>query len=181
MNEQLELIRNYIRMVWRQRWLALIVAGVLCGVGWLGVLLLPNQYEVTAKIFVDTGTLLRPLLKGIAPDSNNRVDNARMMRRTLLVRPNLEKVARKTDMDIQAKTPKEFEQLLIGLSQKISITGSPTGNIYVIGYQNSDAKLATRVVEAILNIFVERTLGETPIPAAPKSFSRNASPSTSNA
>ena len=159
MNEQLELIRNYIRMVWRQRWLALFCAGVLCGFGWLGVLLLPNQYEVTAKIFVDTGTLLRPLLKGLAPDSNNRADNARMMRRTLLVRPNLEKVARKTDMDIQAKTPKEFEKLLITLAQKISITGSPRGNIYVIGYQNSDAKLAARVVEAILNIFVERSLG----------------------
>ena len=160
MNEQLELIRNYIRMVWRRRWLALMSAGVLCGLGWLGVLLLPNQYEVTAKIFVDSGTMLRPLLKGIAPDADNREDNAHMMRRTLLVRPNLEKVARKTDMDIKAKTPKEFEQLLITLATSIRIAGTTRGNIYVIAYKNSDAKLAARVVEAILNIFVERSLGE---------------------
>ncbi len=159
MNEQLELIRNYIRTVRRQRWLALFCAGVLCGFGWLGVLLLPNQYEVTAKIFVDTGAL-RSLLKGIATDSDKREDNVRTMRRTLLVLPNLEKVARITDMDIKAKTPKGFEKLLIGLAQKITITGSTRDDIYVIGYQSTDAKLAARVVEAILSIFVERSLGE---------------------
>ena len=159
MNEQLELVRIYIRMVWRQRWLALICAGVLCVVGWLYVMFLPNQYEVSAKIFVDTGAL-RSLLKGIASDSNNRDDNVDMMRRTLLVRPNLEKVARKTDMDIRAKTPKEFEKLLISLARKITIVGSTRDDIYVIGYKSMDAKLATRVVEVILNIFVERSLGE---------------------
>ena len=118
MNEQLELVQTYIRMVWHQRWFALICAAVLCGVGWLYVLLMPNQYEVTAKIFVDTGAL-RALLKGIATDSRKRDDNVRTMRRTLLVRPNLERVARETDMDIKAKTPKEFEKLLIGLGNGI--------------------------------------------------------------
>ena len=153
MNEQIELIRNYVRVVWRLRWLALITATLLCAIGWVGVLALPNQYEVSAKVYVDSSTMLRPLLQGIAVGNNINESNARLMRRTLLVRPNLEKVARQTDMDIKAKTPTEYEQLLIGLSQKISVSGSANSNIYVIGYRNSDAKLATRVVEAVLNIF----------------------------
>jgi polysaccharide chain length determinant protein (PEP-CTERM system associated) len=113
---------------------------------------------VTAKVFVDTGSL-RKLLSGIAV-SDNRQDNADMMRRTLLVRPNLEKVARDTDLDIKAKTPKDLEQLLLGLARSITIEGSAKDNIFVIGYQSSDPKLATRVVEAILSIFVESSLGE---------------------
>jgi polysaccharide chain length determinant protein (PEP-CTERM system associated) len=136
----------------------LICAGVLCGVGWLVILQLPNQYEVTTKVFVDTGSL-RKLLKGIAV-SDNRKDNANMIRRTLLVRPNLEKVARQTDMDIGAKTPRDFEQLLLRLARSIRVKGSNKDDIYVIGYRSSDAKLATRVVEAILSIFVESSLGE---------------------
>ncbi len=160
MNEQFELILNYVRAVWRLRWLALVTATLLCGVGWFAVLTLPNEYEVKAKIYVDTDTMLRPLLQGIAVGDDLNVSNARLIRRTLLVRPNLETVARQTDMDINAKSPRAYEQLLATLSRKIRVSGSTKSNIYVVAYRDSDAKLATRVVEAVLNIFVEHSLGE---------------------
>jgi polysaccharide chain length determinant protein (PEP-CTERM system associated) len=109
---------------------------------------------------MDTSSMLKPLLRGIAADSTMQENSARLISRTLLVRPNLEKVARKTDMDLKAKNPKEFEMLLASLASGIRISGTKKDNIFQIGYTNSNPKLATRVVEALLNLFVERSLGE---------------------
>ncbi|MFT5394368.1 MAG: polysaccharide chain length determinant protein (PEP-CTERM system associated) [Gammaproteobacteria bacterium] len=160
MNESLVLITTYARMVWRFRWIALAGATLICVAGWVYVMLLPNQYAVSAKVYMDTSSMLKPLLRGIAVDNTVQADSARLISRTLLVRPNLEKVARKTDMDLQAKNPKEFEVLLAGLASAIQISGTKKNNIFQIRYSNSDPKLATRVVEALLNLFVERSLGE---------------------
>ena len=160
MYESLNLIHKYLRMIWRFRWVALISATIICICGWSAVLVLPNMYKVTAKVYLDTKTLLRPLLKGIAVDATSQQDEALTMRRTLLVRPNLEQVARKTDMDLQAHTPEDFERLLNGLAKQISVSGTSRDNIFVISYSNTDAKLATRVVDSLLNLFVERSLGE---------------------
>lgn len=160
MHETVVLVLTQIRMVWRFRWLSLVIALVLCISGWIAVVLLPNQFEVTAKVFLDTSSMLRPLLRGLAIDDRAQQDSTNMMRRTLLVRPNLESVARKTDMDLKAKTPEAFEELLNGLAKNIQVSGTSQDNIFVIGYKNSDPELATKVVEAILNLFVERSLGE---------------------
>jgi polysaccharide chain length determinant protein (PEP-CTERM system associated) len=158
--EALALILTYVRMVWRFRWVALGGAGLICAVGWLVVLLLPNQYEVTTKVFLDTRSMLRPLLRGLAVETGVRDDTIQMMRRTLLTRPNLETVARNTDMDLKAKTPEDFERLLDGLARQLKVSGTANDNIFVLSYTHSDARLATRVVESLLNIFVERSLGD---------------------
>ena len=160
MEETLQLVLSYVRMVWRFHWIALACATSACTLGWTAVLLMPDVYEVQTKIFLDTRNMLRPLLKGLTVQSNLGTDAALMMRRTLLVRPNLEAVARKTDMDLKAKTPQEFDALLERLALNLKVTGTPKENIYVISYTHNDAKLATRVVEAILNIFVEKSLGD---------------------
>ena len=160
MTETLLLVMNYVRMLWRYRWVALVLAGVVAAGGWSYVLLMPDVYEVEAKVYLDTRSLLRPLLRGLTVDSNVRADTVYMMRRTLLVRPNLEAIARKTDMDLQAKTPEEFEKLLVELATKIKVSGTARDNIFSISYQNEDPQLAARVVEALLNIFVERSLGD---------------------
>jgi len=51
MKTQVLMVMGYLRMTWMYRWLALAVAFVFCLVGWFGVLALPNQYEVTARLY----------------------------------------------------------------------------------------------------------------------------------
>ncbi|MCH9674525.1 MAG: chain-length determining protein [Gammaproteobacteria bacterium] len=159
MQESIALIINQLRMVWRFRWVGLVVATCVCLIGWLFVFTLPNQYDVSTKVFLDTRSLLRPLLKGLAFDTSVQ-SSTRIISRTLLARPNLEQIARKTDMDLQAKTPEAFEIMLTELSKEIRVAGTERDNIFVISYANPDAKLATRVVEAVLNLFVEKSLGD---------------------
>jgi polysaccharide chain length determinant protein (PEP-CTERM system associated) len=159
LQDGLGVIAVYVRSVWRFRWLALLSATVTCIGLWVFVMLMPNKYDVSTKVYFDTQSILRPLLRGLAIDSSQQ-QTIELMTRTLLVRPNLEAVARKTDMDLNAQTPKQFEELIDGLVQRIGIRNTRRNNIFVIRYSDSDPKLAYRVVEALLNILVERSLGE---------------------
>ncbi|NIR32688.1 MAG: chain length-determining protein [Gammaproteobacteria bacterium] len=160
MNQNILLIQSSIRIVWRYRWAALGGAMLICIAGWAAVIQMPNQYKSSAKVFMDTNSMLRPLLKGIAIDTGTREQIARMAQRTLVIRPNLEAVARETDMHIRAETPEQFEAALQRLGRKIQVKGTSRDNIFEIRYVAPDPDEATRVVESLLDIYVEKSLGE---------------------
>ncbi|MEQ8232940.1 MAG: Wzz/FepE/Etk N-terminal domain-containing protein [Gammaproteobacteria bacterium] len=161
MNEQIQLARRYVRMVWPHRWSALALSLAICILGWSYVFYLPNIYEVRAKIFVDTQSMLRPLLRGLAIDTNALVNTANLMRRTLMTRPNLEEVARKADLDLEAKTEREFDMLVDSLGKRVKLTGTSTDNIYEIAFEDADIQRAKRIVDELLNRFLETALGST--------------------
>lgn len=158
MQDLIAQIFSYINGVIRFRWPGMIAAWVVCLGGWVGVLSLPDVYEASARVYVDTQSALRPLLSGIAVnvDVTQRIS---FMTRSLLSRPNLEKVARMTDMDLQVKTPEAMEKLLDNLASNININTARGQFLYTIGFSDSDPQLAKRVVQSLLNIFVESTLG----------------------
>ncbi|MFO1431477.1 MAG: XrtA system polysaccharide chain length determinant [Candidatus Competibacteraceae bacterium] len=160
MNEIIEQLLTYLQGIWRHRWYALALAWLVCLVGWALVFKLPNQYQASARVYVDTQSVLRPLLQGMTIQSNpsSQID---LMTRTLLSRPNLEKVARMTDLDLKAKDDYAKDELLNDLLKQIQLFGAGRENLYSIAYTNSDSELAKRVVQSLLTIFVENTLGET--------------------
>ena len=130
-------ITSYARGAWRNRWYMIAAVWFVCIAGWLVVYKLPDEYEATARVYVDTQSVLRPLLKGIAVEGGVQQQVA-LMTRTLLSRPNLEKVARMTDMDLKAKTPEQMDALLDGLRHDIQIADAGKVDLYTITYQNSN-------------------------------------------
>ena len=102
MQELIKQVLGYLRGMWQRRWLGLGVAWVVVLVGGIGVFRLPDQYEASARVYVDTQSLLRPLLQGMAitPDATGQVA---ILSRTLLSRPNVEKINRKSDLDTIAR------------------------------------------------------------------------------
>lgn len=160
MHETFLIVQTYIRMIWRYHWLALLVGVAICMAGWMAVLAMPNQFEASTKVFLDTQSVLRPLLRGLALDTNRREQTAELVRKSLLSRPNLETVARSADLDLTVNSPEAFDGLLTRLSKKIQISGTTRDNIYVIKYTDTEAERTAHVVEKLLNIFVERSLGE---------------------
>jgi polysaccharide chain length determinant protein (PEP-CTERM system associated) len=144
--------------MWRYRWQALLVAWVVAVIGSAAVYALPDKYEAKARVSVDTQSVLKPLLHGLAvePDIATKV---KLMTQALLSRPNLEKVVHQTDLDLRAKTPVEMQTLLARLEREITVTGYGGENVYAISYQDKNAKTAQRVVQTLLNVLVEGTLG----------------------
>jgi polysaccharide chain length determinant protein (PEP-CTERM system associated) len=158
MHEVLAKLMSYLRAMWLRRWYAVIVAWLVAIAGWTWVYLTPNRYEATARVYIDTQSILKPLMSGltVAPNMDQIVT---MMTRTLISRPNMEKVARMTDLDVTAKTPKELEVLLDGLASDIKLEAARGDNLYVIRYQHRDPETAKRVVQSLLTILVESSLG----------------------
>ncbi len=158
MNEAFDQVMGYALGIWRKRWVVLVAAWLIAVVGWVWVYTLENRYEAQARVYVDTQSLLRPLMSGMAVQPNVEQQVA-MVTRTLASRPNLEKVARMTDLDLRAKTPKQQEELYTELAKAIQLSGTNRENLYTIAYQHANPDLARRVVQALLTIFTESSLG----------------------
>lgn len=161
MQDIIDQLLSYMRGIWRHRWYALVVAWVVSIGGWIVVYQLPDQYEASAQVYVDTQSVLRPLLQGLAVNVNDPNAQVALMTRTLVSRPNIEKVARMTDLDLQAKNTADMEKLLNRLEKDIELRGAGRENLYTIAYVNDNPEMAKKVVQSLLTIFVENTLGGT--------------------
>jgi polysaccharide chain length determinant protein (PEP-CTERM system associated) len=156
----LQNVLDQFRGAWRFRWLALGVSAVLAVVAWIGIFLIPNSYEAEARVFVDTKTTLSEVTKGISVESNVEGQLMRV-RQALLGAPQLNKVAAESDLMLKAKTPREQQEVIEALRKNIGIEamGERGAGVYTITYQNADRAIALKVVDRLLNTFVEGALG----------------------
>ncbi len=150
----------YLDQLWRQRWLALAFAWAVCLIGWSFVAFLPDRYTSEARFYVDTSSLLNPLLRGISvnADEARRDQEVAMMQKTLTSRPNLAKVAQMTDMDKGINSPAEQQALLNSLEQHVAVK-SQGPNLFAVSYTDNNPVLAKNIVQALLTIFVESSTG----------------------
>lgn len=160
MYELLQQGLGYLKVASRYKWWGVLTAWVICITGWVFISQMPDQYKAEAKVFVDTRSVLRPLLHGltITPDVSGQV---RLMTRLLFTRPNLEKIARMTDLDLTAKDEKVMEAIVNRLKSSMAIEAANQVNIFTISAEDDDPQLAKRLVQAMLTVFVEQALGET--------------------
>lgn len=160
MHEQIEKLKETLLGVWEKKHYVIISTWLICPLGWLGVASLPDEYEASARVYVDTQSLLRPLMKGlmVETDPNTQI---RLMIKTLLSRPNLERIVRMTDLDLHAEDNEAFEQIIENLKEKIIIDSAGRENIYTLSIEEKNPQLAKNIVQAALTVFIENTLGET--------------------
>lgn len=158
MAELTALILTFLKAIGKYRWYAVIITWVVALVGWAVVYRLPNDYQASARVYVDTQSILKPLLANMTTMPN--VDQQVLfMRRTLISRPNVERVMRMVDLDIKAKTVSEHEKLVDELMTQIKVGGTERDDIYTISYNNPNPKLGKDVVQSLLTIFVEGSFG----------------------
>lgn len=157
MYEAITKLTVHAKGVWCFRWHMMFMSWFICLAGWLTVYFIPDQYQANARIYIETESMLRPLLQGIAVEKNQR---AQEITRRLLSRPNMEAIARDTDLDLRAKDPAEMEKLLEELGKKIQVTNRGSEFLYTITFEDREPAVAKRVVQAVVNKFVEGNLGE---------------------
>jgi polysaccharide chain length determinant protein (PEP-CTERM system associated) len=152
-----ELLIRKARAVWRRRWIALATAWILCLGGWYEVMEIPNQYEANARLYVDADAVLTPLLRGLSLD-NSVSGELDVLQRTLLSRPNLEKLIAKTDLELNVTGPADLERMVARLGTEIRVVPQ-TRNLFTITYRNTSPKTALDVVQGILTTFIESKIG----------------------
>jgi polysaccharide chain length determinant protein (PEP-CTERM system associated) len=143
---------NFLKAIGKYRWHAVAITWTIAVIGWAVVLRLPNQYEASARVYVDTQSILKPLLSGMTtlPNLDQQV---MFMRRTLISRPNVERLMRMVDLDVKAKDTKEHEKMVDELIADQD-RGTERDDIYTITY-TSNPKLGKDIVQSLLTIFVE--------------------------
>lgn len=151
-------ILTFLKAIGKYRWHAVFITWAVAIVGWAVVLKLPNQYEASARVYVDTQSILKPLLSGMTTLPNIE-QQVMFMRGTLISRPNVERVMRMVDLDVKATDAKEQEKMVNELMSKIKLGGTERDDIYTISYTAPDPKLGKEVVQALLTIFVEGSFG----------------------
>lgn len=158
MEELITQLLSHVKGVWKYRWYAVIAAWFIAIAGWVTVYTLPDHYESSARIYVDTQSVLQPLMSGMAMPTNLE-QQVMIMSRTLISRPNVERVMRMVDLDIKAKTMQDREALIKELTDGIKIGATGRDNLFTISYNNENPKVAKDVVQSLLTIFVEGSLG----------------------
>ena len=156
-----EIVREVLRVVrgmWSYRWAALVVAWVVAVLGSIVVWRIPDQFEASARIYVDTQSILKPLMAGLTVQPNVE-QQINMLSRTLLSRPNLEKLIRMADMDLSASTKAEQEALVERLAKDIQMRNTGRDNLYTLNFIDENQDKAKRVIQSMVSIFVESSLG----------------------
>ena len=164
LSTELASLLDQLRGVWRFRGVALIAAWVVALGAWLVVFLLPNTYQASAKIFVDSKTTLSQATQGISLQ-NNVNDEIDRMTAELLGTPQLRKVANETNLMAGAITPKAQQKVIDSLRKNIAIAAdvdprkpNATPSLFTITYQDPNRARSVEVVDHLLNDFVEGSL-----------------------
>lgn len=155
-----EQIMTTLYGVWRKRWWAVVTAWLVCLVGWAFVATVPNSYQSSARILVETGSILQSEIG--MPGAGRGLN---VVRQTLTSRLNLEKVLRRTELDRGLESDAQVDAAIARLSDGISIS-SQSGNLFTISYSSSDpeltdqenANLARAIVNNLLQIFMEENV-----------------------
>src|SRR5574337_1263098 len=158
MQELIHQVLSAAQSAWRFRWIGLIVAWLVAIAGTIVSLQIPDRFEASARVYVDTQSILRPLMQGLAiqPKVNQQVE---MLSRTLISRPNIEKLIRMADLDLKTQSGADREALIERLIKEIGIKSTGRDNLYTLSYADSDREKAKRLIQSLVSIFVESSLG----------------------
>ena len=158
MYETLSQLATLGKAMWKYRWHGVLVAWVVASIGVVLIHRIPDQYEASARIYVDTQSILKPLMSGLAvqPDINQQVS---MLSRTLISRPNVEKLVRMADLDLANPSKAQQERNIEALMKSLQIKSAGRDNLYVLAYASPEPEKAKRAVQSLVSIFVESSLG----------------------
>ena len=158
LEQTIQLVLDFIRGIWIKKRYVMICSWLICPIGFFYVTTLPDVYESDAQVFVDTRSVLQPILSGLAFGTNPEQE-IQMMAKTLLSRSNVETIARESDLDITVTTDEAYNKLITNLTDDINLKGTGRDNIYTISYANQNSGMARTVVQETLDLFVEGSLG----------------------
>src|SRR5262249_49312108 len=156
MNQVADEVLNALRAVWRRRWIAVAVAWVAAIVGIVVVKSVPDRYEASARIYVDTQTVLKPLMQGLAfqPDTDQQL---RMLAKTIVSRPNIQQMLKHLGTDVSMKG-EDIERTTDRLVERIQVLSSG-GNLYIISFRDTYPQRAKAVVSGLVDLFVVTGMG----------------------
>jgi polysaccharide chain length determinant protein (PEP-CTERM system associated) len=161
MRQQLDDLLELAHGTWRFRRLGVTAAWGTLLLGLITITILPDKYQASATVFIDTQTALGEATKALTVDANV-VSQVQRIREALLGGPQLAKIADETGLTAAADTPRERQRVVEKLRTEIQINGQmgvQAAGTYVIAFQHSNRATSLKVVDRFVNTFVQGALG----------------------
>ena len=151
-------VHRIAKQVLKRRWLALGVSTAVAVVGVVAVQFVSNRYLATARIFVDTQTVLKPLMSGLTyqPDIDQQVG---MLARTLISRANVEKLMDRPELNLGGGDSAAREATALRLMERIKVVPTASSNLFEITYRGPAPADAKNVVQATVDLFMNSGAG----------------------
>lgn len=158
MDTLLQQILDTCRAVWRRRWVGLGVAWLVAIGGAAALMILPDRFEASARVFVDTKSVLRPLLRDLTvePDVDRTIE---LLARTLITRPNVELLVKRSNLAPPEMAKAERDRLVDSLVREIRVTNPGRDNIFTFSYRDTTPERARFVVQNLVALFLESDTG----------------------
>src|SRR6476661_11172790 len=123
MDEIFRLVLIKLRGMWSHRKLGTLVAWAMGLLLFAVITLYPDSYEASARIFVNTDSILKPLMTGLTvqPNEEQRIV---MLSRVVISRPNVEKLVAAAHLDEGAKNRDEREKIIDHTLKTIEFKGA---------------------------------------------------------
>ncbi len=157
-------IKRYWGLLLRRKYLALSVGLFVISIFTWGSLMLPNTYEADSTVFIQRSTMMDPLMKSAGTESSME-ERLKTLQNSLTSRNIMERVAKKLDLDAEAKTPQKLEGLIASMQKAVKVDvksgkGSPdAADLFVISYQGSDPKRVRDIVNTLVEEYIAENLG----------------------
>lgn len=158
MSEVLRRAVLILRGTWRYRWLGLLVAWLIGALGMVTIKFLPDKYEAAARIFVNTESMLKPLMVGMAVQLND-IQRVGMLSRIVISRPNVEKIVHSVGLDAKATSKEDYDRLVDDVLKVLTIKETGNTNLYMLTFRDTMPERAKRVVELLTSTFIESGQG----------------------
>jgi polysaccharide chain length determinant protein (PEP-CTERM system associated) len=145
--------------MWRYRWPSLMLSWGVCAIGWIVIYALPDVYRANTRFYIDAQSMIKRVVGGLAISADTTTE-INILTRALLSRPQLEKTARLTNLNVRTKTPEQEERLIADLTRRVTLTKEGGENIFRISFVDSKRETAEAVVKTLLDNFVADAVGE---------------------
>jgi polysaccharide chain length determinant protein (PEP-CTERM system associated) len=167
MQDLLQMVLDMARGAWRFRRFALMLAWLVAILGWVAVFVLPDLYQASSRVFVDTRTAVKSATAGLTLESDVGAQ-LNLVRQSLLSHPQLEPVAAEMGIiDRRTMNPQQTLAALAKMRERIELSvisggdssDKDAGSIYTIRFSDPSRDRALRVVQILQNNLIENTLG----------------------
>src|SRR4051812_2395831 len=151
-----------LRGMWRFRWLGVVTAWLVAIVAFVVVSQVPERYEALARLFVNTDSILKPLMTGITvqPNDDQRI---LMLSRVMISRPNIEQLVTEVQLDAGATSAEQRAAVVDRTMKRLQLRGvgreGHATNLYYLSFQDENRARAKRAVELLADMFMDQSRG----------------------
>ena len=147
---------DYIKLIFRRKWLIIIptVIGLIGGI--LAANLLPKSYESSTLMLVEEGRIINPLIQGLAV-STSVAQRLGVLREQMLGWDRINQLISTLGLAKDVKSQRDFESLVLGVRKRIQVKLYGQ-NIVRISYEGEDPENAMNIVKTITDIFIAENL-----------------------